>query len=77
MSGCGDGCGAKAAEGATGGYRRALGLVVALNFAMFLIGAVIAIVGKSVSVQSDVLDFLGDSVATGMGLLLALSLIHI
>jgi Co/Zn/Cd efflux system component len=71
MSKCGDGCGAKAADGAMPAYRRVLWLVVALNGGMFLIGAVVAVLGRSVSVQSDVLDFLGDSVATGMGLILA------
>jgi Co/Zn/Cd efflux system component len=71
MSGCGDGCGAKAAEGATPAYRRVLWFVVILNAGMFVVGAVVALIGRSVSVQADVLDFLGDAVATGAGLLLA------
>ena len=71
MSGCGDACGGKAAEGASPAYRRVLWIVVALNAGMFVIGAAVALLGRSVSVQADVLDFLGDSLATGAGLILA------
>lgn len=69
--GCSDACSPKIDEGATPAYRRVLWLVVALNGGMFVVGAIVAFVGRSVSVQSDVLDFLGDSLATGAGLLLA------
>ncbi len=51
-------------------FVRALRLVVALNAAMFVLGGAIALIGKSVSVQADALDFLGDAVATGIGLAL-------
>jgi cation diffusion facilitator family transporter len=71
MSGCEDGCGAKAAEAATTpAYVRTLWLVVFLNAGMFLIGLVITVTGGSVSVRADLLDFLGDALATGIGLLL-------
>jgi lipoprotein signal peptidase len=71
MNDCGDGCGAKAVEAAnTPAYVRTLWLVVAMNAAMFVIGVFVTATGGSVSVRSDLLDFLGDSVATGIGLLL-------
>ncbi|NEX91145.1 cation transporter [Caulobacter sp. 17J65-9] len=57
-------------DGASPSYKRALWLVVALNGAMFLIGGTIAVLGRTVSVQADALDFLGDALATGVGLVL-------
>lgn len=54
----------------TPGYVRALRLVVVLNAAMFFLGGAIALMGRSVSVQADALDFFGDAVATGIGLAL-------
>lgn len=66
-----DSCGAKAVEGADSpAYVRVLWLVVALNAAMFVTGVFVTLTGGSVSVRSDLLDFLGDAVATGIGLLL-------
>ena len=66
MSGCEDGCGAKAVEAATTpAYVRTLWLVVFLNAGMFLIGLIITVTGGSVSVRADLLDFLGDALATG------------
>lgn len=71
MNDCGDGCGAKAVEAAnTPAYVRTLWLVVAMNAAMFVVGVLVTAAGGSVSVRSDLLDFLGDAVATGVGLLL-------
>ena len=71
MSGCEDGCGAKAVKAATTpAYVRTLWLVVFLNAGMFLIGLGITVTGGSVSVRADLLDFLGDALATGIGLLL-------
>lgn len=52
------------------GYVRVLWLVVAMNAAMFVIGAVVTAASGSVSVQADLLDFLGDALATGIGLVL-------
>ena len=69
--GCSDECSPKVDEGASPAFRRVLWLVVALNGGMFVVGAIVAFIGRSVSVQSDVLDFLGDALATGSGLLLA------
>lgn len=71
MSRCGDGCGAKAVEASsTPEYVRALWLVVAMNGAMFLFGLIASVLSRSVSIRADMLDFLGDAVATGVGLLL-------
>jgi len=71
MNDCGDSCGARAVEAAnTPAYVRTLWLVVAMNAAMFVVGVFVTATGGSVSVRSDLLDFLGDSVATGIGLLL-------
>jgi Co/Zn/Cd efflux system component len=52
------------------GYVRVLWFVVAMNAAMFVIGAVVTAASGSVSVQADLLDFLGDALATGIGLVL-------
>lgn len=66
-----DSCGAKAVERADSpAYVRVLWLVVILNAAMFVVGVFITATGGSASVRSDLLDFLGDAVATGIGLLL-------
>lgn len=66
-----DTCGAKAAEKADSpAYVRVLWLVVIMNAAMFVLGIFITATGGSASVRSDLLDFLGDAVATGVGLLL-------
>jgi len=70
MSGC-DNCGAKAVEASRApAYVRTLWIVVILNAAMFLVGIVVTATSRSVSVQADLLDFLGDAVATGIGLLM-------
>ena len=64
-------CGAKAVEQSQSpAYVRALWIVVSLNAAMFVVGLVVTLSGSSVSVRADMLDFLGDAVATGVGLLL-------
>jgi Co/Zn/Cd efflux system component len=70
-SACGDGCGDDLSEASrVPGYVGALRIVVALNAAMFVIGGALALNGRSVAVQADALDFLGDALATGIGLLL-------
>jgi Co/Zn/Cd efflux system component len=43
------------------GFRRVLWVVLAINFAMFVIEAGAGIGAQSVSLQADALDFLGDS----------------
>lgn len=66
-----DSCGANAVEKADSpAYVRVLWLVVIMNAAMFVVGVFITATGGSASVRSDLLDFLGDAVATGIGLLL-------
>ena len=59
-----------ALERATSAYQRMLWIVVGLNAAMFLVGGTVAVIGRTVSVQADALDFLGDALATGIGLIL-------
>lgn len=66
-----DDCGCRPPIGpaASNGYVRTLWIVVGANFAMFLVGVSVAVRGGSVAVNADMLDFLGDAVATGVGLL--------
>lgn len=66
-----DGCGCRPAVGpdASPAYVRTLWVVAAANFAMFLVGVAVAVRGGSVAVNADMLDFLGDAVATAVGLL--------
>jgi Co/Zn/Cd efflux system component len=47
--------------GVDAGFRRVLWIVLAINFAMFLVEAAAGIGSQSVSLQADALDFLGDS----------------
>lgn len=73
-----DGCGMDAVEaGGAPEYVRALWIVVVLNGAMFFLGGAIAFFGRSVSVQADALDFLGDAVATGVGVILVGAAAHV
>lgn len=55
---------------ADAGYVRSLRMVVALNGGMFVVGVAAAVLTGSVSIRADVLDFLGDAVATSIGLAL-------
>lgn len=71
------GCGEAVEAGSAPQYLRALWVVVALNGAMFFLGGAIAFFGRSVSVQADALDFLGDAVATGVGLILVGAAAHV
>lgn len=48
-------------DGMSRGYRRALWLVLAINFGMFLIEIVAGEVAGSKALQADALDFLGDT----------------
>lgn len=65
-----DECGADNDLGSAPAYVHSLWIVVFLNAAMFVLGGAIALFGRSVSVQADALDFLGDAVATGIGVVL-------
>ena len=42
-------------------YRRVLWVVIAINFSMFLLEIVAGLMAKSVALQADAIDFLGDS----------------
>jgi Co/Zn/Cd efflux system component len=50
-------------------YRRVLWLALGINVAMFAIEIVAALIGKSVSLQADAIDFLGDAGNYGISLL--------
>jgi Co/Zn/Cd efflux system component len=52
-----------------GAYRRALWAVLAINAAMFVAEMTAGVWGKSVALQADALDFLGDSATYAMTLM--------
>ncbi|MEX0606712.1 MAG: cation transporter, partial [Halofilum sp. (in: g-proteobacteria)] len=49
-------------------YRRVLWTVIALNLAMFAVEMMAGIQGKSLALQADALDFLGDGITYAMSL---------
>jgi Co/Zn/Cd efflux system component len=49
-------------------YRRALWIVLAINAGMFLVEATFGVIGGSVALQADALDFLGDAATYGVSL---------
>jgi Co/Zn/Cd efflux system component len=49
-------------------YRRVLWIALAINLGMFVIEGASGLVGSSVSLQADALDFLGDAANYGLGL---------
>lgn len=53
----------------TPAYRRALWIVVALNAGYAIVEITASLIGRSEALKADALDFLGDGVITGMGLL--------
>jgi cation diffusion facilitator family transporter len=55
-------------EGASPRYRRVLGVVIALNFGMFVTELVAGVKGDSLALQADALDFLGDSATYAISL---------
>jgi len=55
-------------EGASPRYRRVLGVVIALNFGMFVTEMVAGVSGDSLALQADALDFLGDSATYAISL---------
>ena len=58
-------------------FRRVLWIALAANFAMFLVEIVASLVGDSLSLQADALDFFGDSANYLISLLvLGMSLAH-
>lgn len=62
------GCGTGVGTHETAAYRRALWLVAGLNLAMGIAESVSGYVAGSQALKADALDFLGDSVITGLGL---------
>jgi len=61
MSGNHDCCGVSGEAPAAGAFRRALMGALAINAAMFVIELAAGVWGKSVALQADALDFLGDA----------------
>ena len=53
----------------TPAYRRALWIVVALNAGYAIVEITASLIGRSEALKADALDFFGDGVITGMGLL--------
>jgi Co/Zn/Cd efflux system component len=59
------------------GFRRVLWIALVVNAGMFLVEGVSGLLGDSVSLQADALDFLGDAANYGLGLaVLGLALTH-
>ncbi|HZF36521.1 MAG TPA: cation transporter [Candidatus Angelobacter sp.] len=59
------------------GFRRVLWIALIVNAGMFLVEGVSGLLGDSVSLQADALDFLGDAANYGLGLaVLGLALTH-
>jgi Co/Zn/Cd efflux system component len=59
------------------GFRRVLWIALVVNAGMFLVEGISGLLGDSVSLQADALDFLGDAANYGLGLaVLGLALIH-
>src|SRR5262249_36327196 len=50
------------------GFRRVLWIALAINAGMFLVEGVSGLLGDSVSLQADALDFFGDAANYGLGL---------
>ena len=55
-------------DGASSRYRRVLMIVIAINFAMFLIEMSYGVVGESQALKADALDFLSDSATYALSL---------
>lgn len=66
-AGCG--CGhAVAFDGATPAYKRALGWVIAINLAAFMVIAIGSVLAGSASLAANTLDFLADAATYGLSL---------
>ena len=59
------------------GFRRVLWIALAINAGMFVVEGISGLMGHSVSLQADALDFLGDAANYGLALaVLGLTLTH-
>jgi Co/Zn/Cd efflux system component len=66
-----------APDSRTDGFRRVLWVALAVNAGMFLVEGISGLLGNSVSLQADAVDFLGDAANYGLALaVLGLSLAH-
>lgn len=63
-------------DGASAGYRRILWTVIALNFGMFCVELAGGLAGRSMALQADALDFLGDSATYAISLMVIGSALH-
>jgi len=63
-------------DGASAGYRRVLWTVIALNFGMFCVELAGGLAGRSMALQADALDFLGDSATYAISLMVIGSALH-
>jgi len=61
-------CGAEIPTHVSAAYRRALWLVAGLNLVMGVVESVSGYIAGSQALKADALDFLGDGVITGLGL---------
>lgn len=61
-------CAPPVGDVADGGFRRVLWTVLAFNAVMFVVEAGAGLGARSVSLQADALDFLGDSASYGISL---------
>ena len=64
-------------DGTTRAYRRLLWLVIALNVTMFVVELSAGLIGESMALQADALDFFGDSVTYGLSLLVIGQALHL
>jgi Co/Zn/Cd efflux system component len=70
-------CDQPAPDSRTDGFRRVLWVALAVNAGMFLVEGISGLLGDSVSLQADAVDFLGDAANYGLALaVLGLSLAH-
>ncbi|MGE3567303.1 MAG: cation transporter [Gammaproteobacteria bacterium] len=77
MVGCADCSPSPMVAGSDTSFRRILWIALVANFAMFLFEVVASLVGDSLSLQADALDFFGDSANYLISLLvLGMSLAH-
>lgn len=69
MSGCCCGPAAPKFDGTSGGFRRALWIVIGLNLTMFCVEMLAGLAASSQALQADALDFLGDTATYSLTLL--------
>ncbi len=61
-------CNSVTFDGASAAYKRVLWIVIAINAVMFVVELLAGVTAKSMALQADALDFLGDSVTYALSL---------